>query len=82
MARERRHERPRSRGKAEVKSREPVTKSASFVMALWVEPGSPREAPEWRWRLIQVQSGERRYFRRLSDVLAYVSEQAGMAPPE
>jgi hypothetical protein len=51
-------------------------------MTLWLEPSSVLEEPEWRWRVIQVQTGERRYFRRLRDLLAYVSERAGVLAPQ
>lgn len=53
--------------------------AVSFVMTLWLEPSAE---PEWRWRVTHVQSGHQRYFRRLEDVLAYVSAEAGVAPPK
>lgn len=56
-------------------------KTVSFVMTLWLEPREVPAEPEWRWRVVQVQTGEHRYFRRLSDLLAHVSEKAGVPPP-
>ncbi|MEE8443642.1 MAG: hypothetical protein V3S37_07825 [Dehalococcoidia bacterium] len=53
----------------------------SFVMTLWLEPSSAQEEPEWRWRVLAAPTGDRRYFRRLCDILAYVSERAGLPPP-
>lgn len=53
----------------------------SFVMVLWLEEGEFPEGPEWRWRVIRVQTGKKKYFRRVSDVLAYVSAEAGVGPP-
>lgn len=58
-----------------------LKESVSFVVRLWVE--SPGEgAPEWRWHLTHVQSGEQRNFRRLADLLEYVAQRSGVAPPE
>ncbi|MDO8751593.1 MAG: hypothetical protein Q7K03_10710 [Dehalococcoidia bacterium] len=53
----------------------------SFVMTLWLEPRETPADPEWRWRVVEVPTGEQRYFRRLDDLLAYVSEKAGVPPP-
>ena len=58
----------------------------SFVIVLWLETGSFPEGPEWRWRVTSAQPGrrkslKRKYFRRVSDVLAYVSAETGVAPP-
>ncbi len=54
---------------------------ASFVMTLWLEGAEDTTAPEWRWRVVHVQGKQETYFTRLADVLNYVSEQAGIAPP-
>ena len=53
----------------------------SFVMVVWLESDGETAEPEWRWRVNHVKTGEQVYFRRLADVLAYVSEKAGAAPP-
>lgn len=55
--------------------------SATFVITLWIEGPVRPQQPDWRWRVIEVESGERRYFWRLADVLLYVSERAGVPPP-
>ncbi len=82
MSREKKYKRPRGQGSGDTRGtglmRHP---GSTFVMTLWLEPRSVQEDPEWRWRVIQVQTGERRYFRRLSDLLAYVSNQTGVRPP-
>ena len=57
------------------------SRGPSFVMTLWLEPSSTQEEPEWRWRVLAVPTGDRRYFRQLDDVLAYASERAGVPPP-
>ena len=56
-------------------------KGMSFVMTLWLEPGAVEAKPEWRWRVIHAKTGEQVYFRRVADVLAYVSEKAGVSSP-
>ncbi len=56
-------------------------KAASFVIALWLESWDGAGSPEWRWRVVDVTTGERRYFRRLTDLLAYVSQRSGVSPP-
>lgn len=57
------------------------SRATSFVMVLWLEGSESLAEPQWRWRVVEALSGERRYFHRLSDVLAYVSERAGASPP-
>jgi hypothetical protein len=54
----------------------------SFVLLLWLEPGAGRGAPEWRWRVRWVQTGEEACFRRTADVLAFIAERAGLPPPD
>jgi hypothetical protein len=82
MSRSKRHDDTggdgRSRPKTESTER---SRSTAFVMTLWLEAGSPEQPPEWRWRVVQVRTGERRYFRRLRDLLAYVGERTGIPPP-
>ena len=53
----------------------------SFVMTLWLERAEDTMAPQWRWRVRDVQANQETYFTRLADVLNYVSERAGVAPP-
>lgn len=50
-------------------------------MTLWLEGAGDTAAPQWRWRVVDVQDDEPTYFTRLSDVLAYISERAGVSPP-
>lgn len=54
----------------------------SFVMVLWLEARDPPNKPEWRWRVVEIPTGERHYFLRVADLLAYVSERAGVPPPQ
>ncbi|MBI2862460.1 MAG: hypothetical protein HYX89_06550 [Chloroflexi bacterium] len=56
-------------------------KAPSFVIVLWLEDGEIQGEPEWRWRVTHVQTEEQAYFRRLADVLTYVSAKAGVSPP-
>jgi hypothetical protein len=60
--------------------RVPVREPVSFVIVLWLEPGRGAK-PEWRWRVRQAQTGEEGCFRRLEDVLAYVTSRTGVAAP-
>lgn len=74
------HEGARGDGReaAAMKSAAP---KALFVISLWLEPTPMQHKPEWRWRVVMVQSGEERYFHRLGDLLAYVGAIAGVPPP-
>lgn len=54
----------------------------SFVVVLWLEDGHAEQDAEWRWRVRCVHSGEEKCFRRVGDVLAYVSREAGAPPPQ
>lgn len=54
----------------------------SFVMTLWLEPSNSPERAEWRWRVVRTDTGERRYFRRLKDVVSYVSSETGVEGPK
>ncbi len=56
-------------------------RQVSFVMVLWLEPQKGEVKPEWRWRVNHVQTGERASFRRLNDVLEYVSSKSGESAP-
>ncbi len=56
-------------------------KGVSFVMTLWLEPTDSPGQPQWRWRVVDAQKNQQVYFSKLADVLAYVSEQAGVSPP-
>ncbi|MEE8443643.1 MAG: hypothetical protein V3S37_07830, partial [Dehalococcoidia bacterium] len=53
----------------------------SLVVVLWLEPKSSPDKTEWRWRVTRVDTGKRCYFRRLEDLLAYVSAESGVAAP-
>ncbi len=53
----------------------------TFVITLWLEPSERAAEPEWRWRVTDPTGREPRYFRRLPDLLAFVSEQAEAPPP-
>lgn len=50
-------------------------------MVLWLEPQKGKDGPEWRWRVSHVLTGERLSFRRLTDVLDFISTRAGVSPP-
>lgn len=54
---------------------------ASFVMTVWLEPGKGDGDPEWRWRVSHAQTGEEAHFRRLTDVLTFITTQSGRPPP-
>lgn len=58
----------------------PATRRNSFVMTLWLEGAEDTAAPQWRWRVVDAQQ-QQVYFSKLADLLAYVSEQAGVSPP-
>ena len=58
-----------------------MKKGMSFVITLWLEPTEADDQPEWRWRVTDVETGAQRYFRKLPDLLAYVSERSGVSPP-
>jgi len=62
-------------------SARPGASRPTFVITLWLEPSEPVAEPEWRWRVSDPTGGEPRYFRRLPDLLAYVSEEAEAPPP-
>lgn len=53
----------------------------SFIIALWLEPREQQGEPNWRWRVTEVNTGEKVYFHRIDDLLAYVSEKSGVSPP-
>lgn len=57
-------------------------RTTSFVMTLWLEPPRTSDRAEWRWRVTHIQTGEQRYFRRLGDVLTYVSSSSGAPAPQ
>ncbi len=56
-------------------------KGVSFVMTLWLEPTDSPGQPQWRWRVVEVATGEQHYFLWVANMLAYVSERAGVPPP-
>ncbi|MDE3076203.1 MAG: hypothetical protein KGJ86_12315 [Chloroflexota bacterium] len=53
--------------------------SASFVIRLWLESDEPPTPPDWRWRVVHVQSGAERYGDRWADLLAFIAARAGAA---
>lgn len=53
----------------------------SFVIRLWVERRDVAAAPEWRFRVQHVQSGEGLYVRTLADLLTFVERQSGLTAP-
>ncbi len=55
--------------------------AASFVLTLWLEPREVEAVPEWRWRVVHVQTGQQEYFQRLTDVLAFITSRSGLPPP-
>ncbi len=59
----------------------PHTKdSVSFVLRLWLESPDTEE-PRWTYQVHHVQTGRDRYCRRLEDVLEFIEQSAGVAPP-
>jgi hypothetical protein len=52
-------------------------------MTLWLEGANDAMTPQWRWRVIDAQDAsiEPTYFTKLSELLSYVSERAGVTPP-
>lgn len=57
---------------------------ATFIVRLWVEP-SAAGADEWRGEIEHVQTGEKRYFRDVSQlpafIAAFVAAQSGKSLP-
>jgi len=53
----------------------------SFIIVLWLEPRELPGRPEWRWKVTGVQTGNEAYFSRLTDLMSYVSDKAGVEPP-
>jgi hypothetical protein len=49
-------------------------------MRLWLERDRDRLPPEWRWKVLHVQSGHERNGRRLSDLLTFVEQESGVPP--
>lgn len=56
-------------------------RDVSFVIRLWLEPQEQAGPPQWRWRVLHVQSGDEAHFHSLRDVLAYVETRCGLSPP-
>jgi hypothetical protein len=54
-------------------------RSHTFVVRIWEERRDVDGAPTtWRGRVDDVRTGARRYFARLEDMVAYLSQQSGM----
>ncbi len=50
----------------------------SFVIRFWQEPREqPEQSPEWRGRIVHVQSGRHIYFRDLTTLVAFLHKQIG-----
>ena len=56
-------------------------RGVSFVIRLWLESDRDRLPPEWRWKVLHVQSGHERLGRRFGDLLAFVEQESGVPPP-
>ena len=56
-------------------------RGVSFVIRLWLESDRDRVPPEWRWKVLHVQSGHERHGRRLRDLMAFIEEESGVPPP-
>lgn len=52
-------------------------------MTLWLEGAKDAMTPQWRWRVIDTKDANTgpTYFTKLSELLSYVSERAGVSPP-
>lgn len=52
-------------------------------MTLWLGGVDDSAEPQWYWRVIDGQDATigPTYFTKLSDLLNYVSETAGVSPP-
>ncbi len=54
---------------------DPAPAASTFVVRLWPEPSVTEEGGfEWRGEIRHVTTGETRYFRRLSGLLAVLTE--------
>jgi hypothetical protein len=53
----------------------------SFVIRVWLEERARPTAPEWRWHILHVQSGRRRYVRSVHDLLAFIALHSKQDPP-
>ena len=51
-------------------------------MTVWLESQGTGTEPEWRWRVVHVQTGKESYLRGLSDVVAFISLESGAPGPE
>ena len=59
----------------------PESKVHSFIVKLWLEGESNLLA--WHGHITHVPSGERRHFRKLSDITDFIGEYIeGEAPPD
>jgi hypothetical protein len=56
-------------------------RSHTFVVRIWEERRDVEDAlPTWRGRVDDVRTGVRRYFTKLEDLVAYLSQESGMEP--
>ncbi len=58
------------------------TEPVSFVMTVWLEPREPEAEPEWRWRVRRIQADKDVYFRRVADVVSFISSESGLPGPQ
>ncbi|MHB8621702.1 MAG: hypothetical protein ACYDAG_19415, partial [Chloroflexota bacterium] len=52
----------------------------SFIIRLWLEAADQRR-PDWRWRVVHVQSGTERYGRNWEELSAFIGQRASVDPP-
>lgn len=57
----------------------PKTPGASFVVRAWLEPRE-RGAPQWRFHVSHVQTGEEDYTSELEEVIAFLARRTGVSP--
>ena len=54
----------------------PDEQMQSFVIRIWVEDTDPtRPTGSWRGHVVDVASGERRYFHALDEACAFIADQ-------
>jgi hypothetical protein len=44
-----------------------------FVVKIWLEESKGDRRPTWRGHITHVPSGDRRYFRRLDDIVVFIA---------
>jgi hypothetical protein len=57
----------------------PENTSRSFLVRIWIEPREiPDQALQWRGMVLDVLSGERKYFKKFDEMIAFVVLQISM----